>query len=155
MLLFIKNFFKDAWVLYKKEMMFAIAGVVIFVLLLLLGCAGTKTEPIAEGPGYCLWKDAPAWAAKDFIMDENGYGLIDGYKFMGNHGLPCYAIKVDTPPIDYSCDAVVVVCETGNTDDRYGPGTPLVRGVGPGALPCDRWDSLIKAIKKDEAQKLM
>ena len=153
MLLFIKNFLTDAWTLYPKQIVAGIAIVAILIVLLLSGCAGTQTKPVIEGPGYCTWEDAPTWAAKDFILDEDGWGLIDGYKFTGKHGLPCYAIKVDTPPADGVCDAVVVVCETGNTDDRYGPNTPLVRAIGPGAIPCDAWDGLINAIKKDSATK--
>lgn len=152
MLLFIKNFIKDAWTLYPKQVIAGIAIIAILIVLLLAGCAGTQSEPIAEGPGYCKWEGAPSWVAKDFVEDPAGFGLMDGHKFMGKHGLPCYALKIDSPPADGSCDIVVLVCETGQTDDRHGPGTPMVRLIGRG-LACDRWDGLINAIKKDEANK--
>lgn len=145
MLLFIKNFLTDAWTLYPKQIVAGIAIVAILIVLLLSGCAGTP-KAMAEGPGYCAWKGAPAWMAKDIISDPKKFGIIDGFEFVGKHGLPCYAIKVDKPPADGTCDTTAVVCETGNTDDRWGPNTPLVVVVGQ--VSCDEFDGLIGVIKK-------
>ena len=154
MLLFIKNLIKDAWILYPTQIIAGLAIVVILIVLLLSGCHPMRRveAPAIEGPGYCDWQAAPSWVARDFVEDPAGFGLMDGHKFMGKHGLPCYALKIDSPPADGSCDIVVLVCETGQTDDRHGPGTPLVRLIGRG-LMCDRWDGLINTIKKDEANK--
>ena len=126
--------------------------VVVLILVLVFGCAGSqKAKPdwaSTEGPGYCLWEGAPSWLAKDFITDPDKWGVIDGYQFQGKHGLPCYALKIDAPPADGTCDAVGVICESGSTDDRYGPGTPLVQGLG--TVPCEEYDSLLEAIQKDQ-----
>lgn len=155
MLLFIKNFlsglketadeFMGRYGTYILLGMFAIV-----LMVLLFGCAGSQVtkQPLIEGPGYCKWEEAPSWLAKDFIADPAKWGVIDGYQFIGKHGLPCYALKIDAPPADGTCDAIGVICESGVFDDRHGPNTPLVQGLG--RVPCHEWDGLIESIKKDQ-----
>lgn len=157
MLIFLKNLLSDVYAniheyfprWYQKA---ALVGIVVVVLILLLGCSpATRVAPAIEGPGYCTWQGAPAWMAKDIISNPKKFGLIDGFEFVGKHGLPCYALKIDKPPADGTCDTAAVICETGNTDDRWGPGTPLVTMAGQ--VPCDEFEGLVEAIKKDEKIK--
>lgn len=142
---FIKNLFQDVWTLYRKQVVVACIAIVIIVFALLLsGCAGQGQRFETKGNSYCSWADAPGWVAKDFLQGD-GWGLMDGRSFIGDNGLPCYILKVDVPPADGSCDVIAVVCETGNTDNRHGPNTPLVIAVGN--APCTAWDGFVESVE--------
>lgn len=117
------------------------------VIIMAIGCAGSQKAVQTGGPGYSTWEDAPAWMSRDFIRDPDGWGLMDGFTFIGKNGSNCYALKIDTPKADGVCDYIAVLCETDNTDDRYGPGTPLTLVLG--TVPCDKMEEFKDAIIQD------
>ena len=89
------------------------------VILLVFGCAGTnRTAGSALDDGqhrgsYVSWEAAPGWMARDFLKDNDGWGLIDGREFKGVNNQDCWAIKVDKPVADGICDHLMVVCQRG------------------------------------------
>lgn len=157
MLLFIKNFLSDLWdtisdfiKVYRYQIMGALVAVII--LILLFGCAGGPAssqvaidKAIISGESYVDWPAAPPCVAKDFL-DDPGWGLMGGMTFVGKHGLPCHLLKIDRP-VDGICDYAVIICETGETDERHGPDTPLFVTVG--TIGCDDWDDMVETIKEN------
>ena len=57
----------------------------------------------------------------------------------------------DTKLLDGKCDLIVIMMEGGNTDNRHGPGTPTLLGIG--TIDCEKWDETIKLIIDDLKSK--
>jgi len=139
----------DGWLNRHYRKVIGVLLIIIF-LVVTFGCSTIPSSRVERtaGGGYNYWENAPDWVAADFVKAD--WGLLDGMQFIGEQGQMCYVIKIDMPPTDGECDTISVVCESGAFDNRHGPDTPLVIGVG--RAPCDSWDDIKVAVdnlKKD------
>jgi hypothetical protein len=104
---------------------------------------------------YSIATHAPDWMQKDFTVDETGnFGLIDWFGWQDS-GIQYHMMSMDYKDedgkLDGICDTIVIMMESGHTDERYGPGTPLLVGIG--TVPCEKWDEMTKRIIDDLKSK--
>ena len=120
-------------------------------VLIILSCS----SEFPKEKSYCTATHAPEWIQKDFTLDETGnFGLLDWFGWQ-DEGVQYHMLSMDykdeTKLLDGECDLIVIMMEGSQVDDRHGPDTPLLLGIG--TIDCENWDETIKLIIDDLKSK--